>query len=143
MIILDTNVLSEQMKPNPSPAVMAWAATVPSSELFTTTISEAEMLIGLKLMPAGRRRNLLATQIANIFYRDFEDRVLMFDSRAAQAISSMPLQLGRQGRPIVDTDAMIAAIANAHGATVSTRNVRDFQRLRVPVVNPWTVVVKS
>ena len=143
MIILDTNVLSEQMKPNPSPAVMAWAATVPSSELFTTTISEAEMLIGLKLMPTGRRRNLLAAQIANIFHADFEDRILTFDSRAAQAISSMPLLLGRQGRPIVDTDVMIAAIANAHGATVSTRNVRDFQRLGVPVVNPWTVGVKS
>jgi predicted nucleic acid-binding protein len=137
MIILDTNVLSEQMRPKPSQVVMTWAATVPSRELFTTTISEGEMLIGLELMPAGRRRNLLAAQIENIFHRDFEDRILSFDSRAARAISSLPLLLGRQGRPIVDTDSMIAAIANAHGATVCTRNVRDFQRLGVPVVNPW------
>jgi toxin FitB len=137
MIILDTNVLSEQIKLKPSQSVLAWAASVSSGELYTTTISEAEMLIGLELMPAGRKRNLLAAQIANIFQRDFEDRILPFDSRAARAISSMPLQLGRQGRPIVDTDSMIAAIANAHGATVSTRNVRDFQRLGVAVVNPW------
>lgn len=137
MIILDTNVLSEQIKLKPSQSVLSWAATVPSRELYTTTISEAEMLIGLELMPAGRKRNMLAAQIANIFQRDFEDRILPFDSRAARAISSMPLQLGRQGRPIVDTDSMIAAIANAHGATVSTRNVRDFQRLGVAVVNPW------
>ena len=138
MIILDTNVLSEQIKPEPSLVVMTWAATVPSSELFTTTISEAEMLIGVELMPAGRRRDLLAAQIANIFHRDFEDRILPFDSRAARAISSMQLLLGRQGRPIIDTDSMIAAIAKAHSATVCTRNVRDFQRLGVTVVNPWT-----
>ncbi len=137
MIILDTNVLSEQIKLEPSQSVLKWAATVPSGELYTTTISEAEMLIGLALLPAGRKRNLLAAQIANIFHRDFEDKILPFDSRAARAMSSLPLQLGRQGRPIVDTDAMIAAIATAHRATVSTRNVRDFQRLGVAVVNPW------
>ena len=140
MIILDTNVLSEQIKLKPSQSVLAWAASVSSGELYTTTISEAEMLIGLELMPAGRKRNLLAAQIANIFHRDFEDRILSFDSRAARAISSMPLQLGRQGRPIIDIDSMIAAIANAHGATVSTRNVRDFQRLGVAVVNPWAAL---
>ena len=138
MIILDTNVLSEQIKPSPSHSVMTWAARVPSSELFTTTITEAEMLIGLELMPAGRRRNLLAEQIAQVFLRDFEDRILSFDSQAARALSSMPLLLGRQGRPIVDTDSMIGAIANAHGATVATRNVRDFQRLGVAIVNPWS-----
>jgi predicted nucleic acid-binding protein len=140
MIVLDTNVLSEQTKPRPSEAVMKWAASIPSAELFTTAITKAEMLIGLEIMPTGRKRIMLTSQIEHIFGSDFADRILPFDGRAAHALSILPLQRDRSGAPIMDADAMIAAIANAHDATVATRNIKDFQRYGVKIVNPWAAV---
>jgi predicted nucleic acid-binding protein len=138
MIILDTNVVSEQIKSDPSEAVIRWAATVPSSQLFTTAVTEAEMLIGLEMMPQGRRRTVLADQIGQIFDRELSDKILPFDRGAARELSKLPLPRTRDGKPIINTDALIGAIALAHGAVVATRNVKDFRSLGIDVVNPWT-----
>lgn len=138
MIILDTNVLSEQIKSGPDVAVMRWAASVPTLEFFTTTLTEAEMLIGMEIMPMGRRRSALAGELERLFSRDFLGRVLPFDSAAAGALSTMRLRRDRTGAPIVNADAMIAAIARTHGATLATRDVRDFAAFDIEIVNPWT-----
>lgn len=138
MIILDTNVLSEQTRPRPSEDVMRWAMSVPSTEFYTTSISEAEMLVGLEIMPAGQRRTILAEQIQRIFGNDFASRILTFDSAAARALSLLPLRRDRKGKPLIDNDALIAAIATAHDATIATRDTGDFRHYRVRLVNPWT-----
>jgi len=138
MIILDTNVLSEQTRPNPSEAVLNWAASIPLSQLFATAVSETEMLIGIEIMPLGRRRTALTSEIVRIFDRDFSDRILPFDRSAARALSLFPLRRDRSGAPIVDADAMIAAIASAHGAAIATRDAKDFQAFGVQIINPWT-----
>ena len=122
---------------------MSWAAAIPSGDLFTTALTEAEMLVGLAMMPASPRRSALAEHIERIFTSDFVDRVLVFDRAAARALARMPLRRASNGSPLVDTDALLGAIARAHGAKVATRNVKDFQRLGVDVVNPWEVGVKS
>lgn len=138
MIILDTNVLSEQIKPVPSEAVMRWAGTTMASQLFTTAVTEAEMLIGLEIMPPGRKRTALASQIEWLFNAHLADRILPFDRDAARELSRLPLRRTRDGKPIIDTDALIGAIALAHKAVVATRNVKDFRAFGVDIINPWT-----
>jgi hypothetical protein len=138
MIILDTNVLSEQIKPQPDLTVMQWAASLTTLDLFTTTLTEAEMLIGVEIMPMGKRRSALTGELVRLFGQDFLGRILSFDSTAARALSTMRLRRNRAGTPIVDADAMIAAIARAHGAVVATRDVKDFAVFDIDIVNPWT-----
>lgn len=138
MIILDTNVLSEPARPRPAEAVLTWASNVPSAELFTTVISQAEMLIGLEIMPHGRRRSMLAERIEQIFGIDFAGRILPFDGVAARALSTLPLRRNRSGKPVIDSDALIAAIALAHNAIVATRDTGGFRQYGVQLVNPWT-----
>jgi toxin FitB len=138
MIILDTNVLSEPTRPHPAEAVLAWASDIPSAELFTTVISQAEMLVGLEIMPHGRRRSILAERIGQIFAIDFAGRVLPFEGTAARALSILPLRRGRSGKPVIDSDALIAAIASANNAVVATRDIGGFRHYGIPLLNPWT-----
>ncbi|HEX5244804.1 MAG TPA: PIN domain-containing protein [Tepidisphaeraceae bacterium] len=138
MIILDTNVLSEQIKLQPDATVARWAAGIPIGELFTTTLTEAEMLVGMEIMPAGRRRSALAGELTRLFGQNFFGRILSFDSAAARALSTMRLRRDRVGAPVLDADAMIAAIARAYGATVATRDIKDFAGFDIEIVNPWT-----
>ena len=138
MIILDTNVVSEPTRAAPSQAVRSWIIGQRQDELFTTSITQAEMLVGMADMPAGRRRALIEAQIRLIFEKNFAGRVLAFDSRAAAEFELLPIRRSPKGEPIIDPDGQIAAIARAHGATLATRNIRDFRDCGIDLVDPWT-----
>jgi toxin FitB len=137
MIVLDTNVLSEAWRPAPSPAVMEWMRSQPVAALFTTTITEAELLYGIALLPEGKRRRSLEAVVALVFAEDLAGRVLSFDSAAAREYADIAAARRRAGRPIAEADARIAAIARSRGATVATRNVEDFASCGIELVSPW------
>lgn len=137
MIILDTNVLSEALKPAPHAGVAAWLKALPATDVFTTTITEAEIFYGVALLPAGKRRTSLETIVQALFENDFAERILTFDSTAARAFAAIAAERRTAGKPIGEFDAQIAAIARAHGATLATRDVKDFVGCGVTVVSPW------
>ncbi len=137
MIVLDTNVVSELMKAKPSPAVLAWIARGDSSGYCTTSITQAEILHGVMLLPASRRRRAIESAAEAMFATDFAGRILAFDSSAARSYAELVSDRRRRGRPISQFDAQIAAIARAAGATLATRNVRDFEHCGIGVVDPW------
>ncbi len=137
MIILDTNVVSELMKSAPEIAVAKWVATQPAASLFTTTITQAEILHGVKLLPRGRRRDAIAAAADAMFEEDFAQRILPFNSQAAQAYAEIAATRRRSGRPIAQFDAQIAAIAASTAARMATRNVLDFEGCGIEVVDPW------
>jgi toxin FitB len=138
MIILDTNVVSEAMQLSPSPAVMRWYSDARSSGgLFLTTITVAEILYGVALLPPGKRRDKLQAEAEATFVHDFPGRLLPFDEQAARLFGDIATGRRRQGRPINELDAQIASIARAHGAPLATRNVADFKACGVQLVNPW------
>ena len=137
MIVLDTNVLSEALKPVPSDTVLAWmAAEIPLS-VFTTTITLAEVLYGVEALPPGKRRTRLLLAIEKMFAEEFAGRILPFDEDAARMFAGIVASREAAGRPISQFDAMIAAIARSHRAAVATRNTADFERCGIPVVDPW------
>jgi predicted nucleic acid-binding protein len=138
VIILDTNVLSELMKPKPTPVVVAWVSSQPSSSLHTTSITQAEILHGILLLPAGRRRAALEAAAVAMFSEDFADRILAFGSDAAGPYARIAADRRRAGRPISHFDAQIAAIARTAGAALATRNLSDFADLGLNVVDPWS-----
>lgn len=138
MIILDTNVISEVMKPAPLASVLRWLGKYPASRLFTTTITQAEVLYGVELLEKGRRRAALQAAVEKMFAEDFAGRVLPFDSEAAQAFPRIALARRAAGRPVTQFDTQIAAIAHALGAAVATRNTVDFDWCGVTVLNPWS-----
>ena len=138
MIVLDTNVLSEVITPQPSAAVLAWMLHELPSNLYTTSISQAELLYGVEVLPKGRRRSALHAAIVKMLAEDFIDRILPFDSDAAEAYSRIAASRRAMGRPISDADAQIAAIAHSRSAALATRNARDFEHCGIKVLNPWT-----
>lgn len=137
MLILDTNVVSEAMRPVPEAQVLEWLARQPVSEICTTAVTEAEILAGIAQMPEGRRRQEFLQRAELMFESYFECGVFPFDRPAARYFAAILAQRRRAGRPIAEFDAQIAAIARVHGATVATRNVRDFDGCGIKVVNPW------
>lgn len=137
MIVLDTNVLSESWRPRPSPTVVAWMRVQPAAALFTTVITEAELLYGAALLPSGRRRHSLETEIGRTFSEDFAGRVLPFDSAAAREYARIMSGRRSAGRPISQADAQIAAIVCSRGAALATRNVADFADCGLDVISPW------
>jgi predicted nucleic acid-binding protein len=138
MIVLDTNVLSELVKPAPDAAVFAWAAAQRRSELCATVISEAELADGLTRLPAGRRRDALGQAVARLLREGLGDRVLPFDRTAVGAYAAFVAQRRATGKPVSMADAQIAAIARARGARrLVTRNTPDFEGCGVVLVNPW------
>jgi toxin FitB len=137
MIILDTNVLSELMKPKPATKVVDWMAAQPAARLHTTSITQAEILHGLMLLPPGRRRSALQAAATSMFAEDFGGRILGFGTDAAPPYAQIASDRRRAGRPISHFDAQIAAIARFTGATIATRNTADFDGCGVTVVDPW------
>ena len=137
MIILDTNVVSEPLKPAPEPAVLDWLDRQAPETLHLTTINLAELLAGIELLPAGRRRDALAQALTGQVLPLFEDRVLGFDTAAAEAFARVNAGALAAGNSIGFADAAIAAIALAHGFALATRNVRDFKGTGVVLVDPW------
>ena len=138
MFVLDTNVASELMRPAPAPTVAAWIAEQDARHLFLTTVSEAELLYGVAIMPAGRRRNTLEASMTRWLDLGFAERILPFDSAAARTYAEIASGRRRAGRPIGEADCQIAAISRSRGAVLVTRNVRDFEGTGVDVVDPWT-----
>jgi predicted nucleic acid-binding protein len=139
MIILDTNVVSEIMKPRPAVSVEKWVAAYPFEELFITAITQAEILYGLELLPVGRRA---ALQLAarGIVEEGFAGRILPFDVEAARAFARIRVERRARGRPVAALDAQIAAIAVSHGAALATRNTPDFEGCGIQLMNPWSTV---
>ncbi len=137
MTILDTNTVSELMRQNPDPAVVAWLSRQIKANLFVTAVTEAELRYGVANMAAGRRRDALAREVDNTLAFDFAGRILPFDSEAAGEYADIRVHLDSIGHPVENLDIMIAAIARSYGAAVATRNVRDFADCGVPLINPW------
>jgi hypothetical protein len=137
VIVVDTNVISELVRPQPDPGVVAWVARHPSSTLFTTTITQAEILYGVAVLPTGRRRTALEAAIEAIFTVDLAGRVIPFDADAARAYATLAARRRSLGRPIAQLDGQIGAIAKSRGASLATRNVADFADCDVTLVNPW------
>jgi hypothetical protein len=137
VIILDTNVLSEALKPSPAPEVLRWFAAQPALQLFTTAITQAEIVYGVELLPKGKRRAALLAAVNAMFAADFGGRILPFDSDAARLFPQIAAARRSLGRPITQLDAQIAAIARSRAAAIATRNTGDFQHCGVPLVDPW------
>jgi|ERR1700728_3733873 predicted nucleic acid-binding protein len=137
MIILDTNVVSEGMRPAPSAKVMSWLAAQAVSDLCTTAVTEAEVFSGIARMPEGRRRREFQERAEVLFGDYFDGGILSFDSQSAPHYAAVIATRFGQGRPIEAFDAQIAAIARLHNATLATRNARDFEDCGIRVVNPW------
>lgn len=137
MILLDTNVLSELMREVANERVLSWLSRQASSSLFTTALSEAEVRLGLALLPAGKRRVGLEGAADGLF-ADFGPRVLLFDSDAAGAYAAIGAARKKAGRPVAVIDAQIAAIARTRGAVLATRNVKDFTGCSIDLVDPWS-----
>jgi predicted nucleic acid-binding protein len=138
MIVLDTNVVSELMKPSRSEAVLAWLSTQQKvDDLSVTTITVAEVLYGIELLPKGKRRDGLERQASAMFKQDFVGRILPFDELAARIFPLLAAGRRKLGRPIEFFDAQIAAIARVHGATLATRDTDDFEGCGVRLINPW------
>lgn len=136
MIVLDTNVLSEAMKPAPASAVALWMTRQRAQDLFTTAVSEAEILLGIAILPEGRRKQELeaaAKQILGLF----AGRILAFDTAAAQVYAGIAAARRKTGRPIGSFDAQIAAIARSRGMALATRNVPGFDGTGVTIIDPW------
>ncbi|GAA3066244.1 type II toxin-antitoxin system VapC family toxin [Rhizobium viscosum] len=137
MIILDTNVLSELLVPSPNTTVIDWLANQQPASIFTTAITEAEILFGLRLLPEGRRRRDLEAAILPIFNDDLYGRILPFDRDAADIYATIATVRRAAGRPISQFDAQIAAIALSRGASLATRNEADFEKIGLEIINPW------
>ena len=137
MIVLDTNVLSELMRSAPDELVAQWMDDQPNSSLFTTTVTQAEILYGVSVLPAGKRKQGLAAAVGAMFGQDFTGRVLPFDGSAAVAFAEICADRARLGRPISQFDAQIAAIARSRGAALATRDSPDFDECGIDVIDPW------
>jgi|SRR5215469_4805076 len=137
MIILDSNVVSELMRPAPEPRVLRWLDDQAAEDLHITAVTVAEILYGVDLISAGRRRDVVRAATEKMFEAVFADRILTFEDRAARSFSQIASSRRRQGKPMAELDAQTAAIARVHGATLATRNPYVFEGCRVRLVNPW------
>lgn len=137
MLLLDTNVVSELMRPRPEPRVLGWVADQPAAAMAVSTVTVMEIRLGIALLPAGHRRGELDTRFARLLAEGFPGRVLAFDEAAADACAEIRAVRRRIGSPITTEDAMIAAIGRARGAAVVTRDARGFAGCGVRVVDPW------
>jgi predicted nucleic acid-binding protein len=136
MIVLDTNVVSELMRPEPDPTVLTWLREQPGNDLHTTAVTVAEIRYGIARLPEGRRRTTL-DQAAGEVFAAFPDQVLAFDLAAADAYANVVAHRDDLGAPIDGFDAQIAAICRTHAAVLATRNTRDFVDTGIRVINPW------
>lgn len=137
MIVLDTNVLSELLRAAADPAVLRWVAAQVPGSLHTTAVTQAEMLYGARQIAPGKRQQQLLASMSAMFEEDFTERVLPFDSDAADAYARIAAERKRVGKPISQFDAQIAAITLVNGAVLATRNVGDFKSCGLEVINPW------
>lgn len=138
MIVLDTNVISEVLKPVPAPEVIEWLSSQDRESVFLTSITAAELLYGIQILPSGRRRDQLQQAIEGILLEEFKGQVLPFDDDAARVFAVVAAERREMGRPMSQFDAMIAAICRLHDARLATRNARDFEHCGIALLDPWT-----
>jgi predicted nucleic acid-binding protein len=137
MIVLDTNVLSECWRKSPNIQVLSWLAAQPQASLFTTTVVESEILYGVQLLADGARKDALSLAVKAVFNDNLTGRVLTYDRDAARSYAEIASNRKKMGKPISQFDAMIAAVAHSRGATLATRNVKDFEGCAIQLVDPW------
>jgi predicted nucleic acid-binding protein len=137
VIILDTNVLSELMRPQPAANVVDWVTQQPASRLFITAVTQGEILYGIGLLSRGKRRDRISAAAMAMFAEDFAERILPFNADSAAAFADILVARRGAGRPIAQLDAQIAAIARTNGAAVATRNVADFDGCGIELINPF------
>jgi predicted nucleic acid-binding protein len=136
--LLDTNVLSELMRERPDAGVLDWFSRNTQAVMHISSVTQAEILMGIALLPAGKRRMALAAAAEQMFEQDFAGQCLVFDAAAAKHYALIVAARVRQGQPISTEDAQIAAIALASGLSVVTRNIKDFENIdRLVLINPW------
>ena len=136
MIVLDTNVVSEAMKPEPHPAVRAWLNHQAAQTLFLSSVTVAELLFGIRTLPAGKRKNKLAQTLDGLMGL-FRDRVLPFDIDAARCYADLAVAAKVAGRGFPTPDGYIAAIAASRGFIVASRDTAPYEAASVTVINPW------
>ncbi len=139
MFVLDTNVVSELMRDRPDTGVLTWLDSQDTGSLFITAVTEAEIRTGISILPDGQRRRMLNAAAERVFTAFFDDRVLAFDSVAAQFYALIATDRRAAGHPISQADCQIAAIARSCDIPVATRNVSDFEECGIEVFNPWAV----
>jgi predicted nucleic acid-binding protein len=139
MIVLDTNVVSEAMKPHPHPAVQAWLDAQAAETLYLSSVTLAELLFGIGTLPAGRRKDALAHVLEGLLEL-FGDRVLAFDTDAARHYAGLAVKARAAGKGFPTPEGYIAAMAAARGFTVATRDVAPFQAAGVAVIDPWEAI---
>ena len=137
VIVLDTNVVSELMRPKPDVRVTSWLNRLSRKEAWITAISIFELRFGIELHAKGQRRSHLEDSLAHIFEAGFHDRILDFDEKAANAAALLSAKQRITGRPKEVRDTFIAGIVSARHADLATRNVRHFQDLDIHVIDPW------
>lgn len=140
MIVLDTNVISEPLKPAGDPAVLTWLDQQNFETLFLTTISLAELRYGVATLPEGRRKDGLGAALEDRIIAFFGPRVLSFDATAADAYAVIRARAKSAGKAIAAADGYIAATAAAHGFAIATRDTGPFEAAGLPVINPWESV---
>lgn len=136
-MLLDTNVVSELMRPVPHATVLAWLNNQPADTLWLNSVVVSELLYGVARLPDGKRRAQLALAVQAMLAEDFSGRVLPFDLEAAVVYADLVAMRDRQGQPMDVADAQIAAICLAHGATLATRNTKHFEGVGLTLMNPW------
>lgn len=139
MIVLDTHVVSEAMKPAPNAAVVVWLNDQPARTLYLTSVTLAELSFGIQTLPQGRRRDLLDGTLGDLM-KLFEGRVLSFDTEAARCYAELAVSARKAGRALPMSDGYIAAIAASRGVIVASRDAAPFAAAGVTVVNPWMSV---
>ena len=136
-ILLDTNVLSELLRISPDVSVLNWVEGQAPDSLYVSTVTCAEMMFGARRLPAGKRRSALEGHLSAMFEEEFAQRIFPFDTRAAMAYADVMSTRRSSGRPIMQFDGQIAAIAISRGARLATRNVSDFDGCGLTVIDPW------
>ena len=137
MIVLDSNVISELMKSNPEPLVIAWIDAQQSKEIWTTSICVFEISFGLNILPDGKRKRALREAFDKALKVDLKGQVLDFDVLAAEHAGQISARVHAVGRPVEIRDIQIAGIVEANAATLATRNTKHFADSQIALVNPW------
>ena len=140
MILLDTNVLSELMKPAPKPVVVQWLDAQLDSQVFLSAVTKAEIELGIALLPNGKRKDMF-TELASTLFDEFQDRILPFDASAASCYANLVAKARKAGRTLSVEDAQIAAITLANRLTLATRNIKDFDFIPdLSLIDPWQTI---
>ena len=139
MIILDTNVVSALMQPEPDVVLVQWLDKQPHDSVWLTAISIFEVRFGIDMLGPSRRRRQLEDGFARVLDRGFRERIIALDENCAAAATSLAAERKRRGTPVDLRDTLIAGIAMSRTADLATRNIRHFKDLELRVVDPWQV----